>query len=327
MTLHVAYICPWFTMTVGDRLLTTSGEDGIAPFDALTNKTVVLMSSDCAVAISYTGLAHVDGSSTANWIGEQVLNFKLSEPMRPGAGHPLQGSPAPRTNLRQIVSRLRTALERDLPRQDVNRPRRDATEKQGIEVAILGYVMKRRWRFDPADPRNARPVYLHLAHDGGPGLTRVSSVPRMWRDSPRTFKIDQIGTPMPGDVYEALVRGLRANGPSMEAVEGLLVDAIRKTSEVRPAVGNECMTVEFVRGDPHVAVTFNRDPAKTSAAYAPFIAGPVNVLPPTIIRGPAPLPIDNGGWMTHLQVNPPLPPSDDGLLFAIGGHPQKPFPA
>ena len=324
MTLHLTYVGPRFIVTVGDRRLTTSNGGTLTEFDAHANKTVVVMGAGCVVAISYTGLAHIDGSSTANWIAEQVLDRKLPEPMRPGAGHPMEVAPQEVPHLDEIIARLCRALERDLPRQPVG--------GRHLEVSIAGYVLKRPWSVDPANPRNSRPVFLSLIHKGERRRrTKVQTFPKMW-GGPSGCKVFQIGTKVPDDIHHEMAEELCApGGQSIRAVEAILVEAVRKTSRVCSTVGTDCMTIHLVPTDPHLCITFDRDPTRTVDAFTPVIAGAHLLAPPAIFRGTDIPRLPTAPWTLNLGVRPPLPtvlrvPGGPPVpVFEMGAHPQKPF--
>ncbi|MFB7797234.1 hypothetical protein [Isoptericola sp. NPDC056134] len=324
MTLHLTYVGPRFIVTVGDRRLTVSNDGTITEFDAYANKSVVVLGIGCAVVVSYTGLAHIDGASTANWIAEQVMARKLPESRLLGEGNPIEFAPQEVPHLGEIIARLCRALERDLPRQQV----RD----RHVEVSIAGYVSKRHWRVAPSDPRNSRPIFLSLKHRGERRRkTKVQTFPKMWGE-PSRFKIYRIGTRVPDGIQDELAEALCASGgQTLDAVETLLVEAVRKTSRVCSTVGTDCMTIHLVPVDRRMHIMFDRDPSRTVAAFTPVIAGADLLAPPAIMRGSTFPQLASGAWSIGLGVHPPLPTPLRHLngppipVFEMGAHPQKPF--
>ena len=313
MTLHLAYVCPTFVVTVGDRLLTTIQGGTYAPFDAYSNKTVVVVGTNCAVAVAYTGLAHIDGDPTANWIGEQILGRPLHPPRIPGSGNPVEFGRRNKVHLGEVVTRIRDALQRDLSGQ------------HAVEIAVAGMTFRRGWSPESMDPRHTHPVYIELKHSGEKGApTQVDPAKRMWRDQ-AGFKLFSIGTKVPPGVLDGLVIRIRAlRGGSPDKIETLLVEAIRRTALHTPVVGSDCMAVRFIRGVPEIQIRFSRDPARTAAAFTPFVIGSNVVVPPQIGAHGTPPIINSKPWTIIHRVAPPLPSSR--IVHEMGSHAQRRFP-
>lgn len=76
MTQTFTYLSQHFVVQASDRLLS---RDAI-PWDATTNKSVVLATRDALVGLSFTGTGFIDGLPTDEWIVAQLLRDGISRP-------------------------------------------------------------------------------------------------------------------------------------------------------------------------------------------------------------------------------------------------------
>ena len=73
MTLVLTVAASRFVVQVSDRLTTTSGVE----HDPRANKSIVFVSRDGVFAISYSGIAYLDGAPTDEWIGSALVGMPL----------------------------------------------------------------------------------------------------------------------------------------------------------------------------------------------------------------------------------------------------------
>lgn len=67
-------------LQVSDRLVTKGG----GTYDPRANKSLLYYARNALVAMSYTGLAYVDGVPTDHWIAERLVGTSLPDPTKPG---------------------------------------------------------------------------------------------------------------------------------------------------------------------------------------------------------------------------------------------------
>lgn len=307
MTLHLAFLCPTVIVVVSDRLLTVKTSDGTSdPYDAYANKTVVVFGENCNVYIGYTGLAHIDGAPTADWIAEQIIGTSRVPPLRPGGGRPIQGGTDERLHLERILTKLSQGLERDLPRQ---------RGEGRIRITVTGFVFARRWWLDPIDPRHSRPFYRTLEHCGNAGCSTkvVEDSPRVWRPNRHLVTL---GADVPQGISHALARDLWVLHGTDRDVEERLVRALRETAagQASPTIGRDCMAVSLDRASLNMRVRFNRSSEHPLASFTPFVISHGLIVPPQLISGSL-MPNFTGTshprrqWSMTVEVDPPLPPS------------------
>jgi len=318
VTLHLTYVNKNFVLTVGDRLLTRNPAPGVVEeFDPLANKTVIVLGLNCHLAIAYTGLAHIDGKPTADWIAEQISGMPATPPLSPGHGHPIsyysldKGRPL---HLRNILDSLRHGMKRDLPRQRVDR--------KHLEIAVSGWTFQRRMRFEPGAAQRSRPIYVELVHSGKAASETRVTAERIERLAPG-FVLGVIGVKVPKNHIEAMLAEHRSTVDSGAAtdrtLEALLVRTIREVAQSQASVGTDCMAVRLSRRPPDVRVRFNRDPSRVTAAFTPYVIAPgVSVPPQYSWIGP---PVTLNG--VNYEVDPPFPPSP---IFNSSSQPQKLWP-
>jgi hypothetical protein len=107
MTLHVALIHHDGVIHVSDRLINKSGQ----PFDFFGNKTIVLRADDAIATLGYSGVAHLDGLPTDEWIASFLWGRHVS-------GGVYHGGPERLGDLGFIVNRLFDAMVARLARGD-----------------------------------------------------------------------------------------------------------------------------------------------------------------------------------------------------------------
>lgn len=317
MTLHLTYVNRNFALTVGDRLLTTERVVGtFEPFDQYANKTVVVLGQNCQVAVVYAGRAHMFGSSTADWIAEQILGRPHGAPMRPGAGIPMRLGDRP-VHLRGIIDALSVGLKRDLPRQGGG--------QMHLEMAITGVTFRRRWRFEPTATHRSRPIYIVLKHSGKPTSETVVKPERIERLAPGNI-LGTLGVKVPDELIKSMSaegRALVNTGTATDRdIEALLVRTIREVAKTQTSVGTECMVVHLARRPPDVRVKFYRDPSRPTPAFTPWVIAPNVAMPPQISWDGGVPTVGNDNWGMTYEVDPPFPPTG---LHSSSSHPQKPW--
>lgn len=85
LTLVISKVSRRFVIQVSDRLLTSYGSQ--LPFDTAANKSIIYFARDAYVAISYSGLAYLEGIPTDEWIGRVLSGDPWDVPCGGPGGH------------------------------------------------------------------------------------------------------------------------------------------------------------------------------------------------------------------------------------------------
>lgn len=109
MTLIVSAVCgPWAFQASDRRLSIRSKADGsYVEWDASSNKTLLVMGTDCWLVIGYTGLGYLDGRPTDQYLAECITGMDdLSD-----AAAMFWWNAGPDVHYREIRSRIARGLE------------------------------------------------------------------------------------------------------------------------------------------------------------------------------------------------------------------------
>jgi hypothetical protein len=289
MMLVLSVATPAYALHVSDRLVSKAGR----PHDPLANKSVILRARDGLLAVGYTGAAFVGNVPTDTWIAEILCGG-----WRGGQTGALGYGDFP---VRDIGSSLRLLCQRARTTPVLRRV--------GIEIAAVGW----QWnaKRSPSLMRNV----LWVLHAGSGKLQWQQSVPRHSPERKTTFRMVATGDwALAAEDWRVLLEQVGAAGHDHESVERLLVEAIRRASELRPGtIGRDCMTVllrpwQFpqarVRFDPdatHHDVVFGE---AVEVAYSPWMIAPDAIHRPAILIGGLSC---EQGLLTYSMEAPPAP--------------------
>jgi hypothetical protein len=306
VTLVVGFAAGSGVLHVGDRFLTQAGD----PWDPYANKSVVVLGRDGWATVSYSGLAHIGGRLTDEWLAEVFSEWKPEPGFHGGVSTLIDSSLMP--TLGPALRRLPEAIERDFGREPVQDSRR-----HGIGLLVCGFIMRRR-----RSPR-VRPFMTQYRHSGRAGAALdTETLPRIWRWSHEVW-LDSVGVAS-GRQWDQLQAALERPGrENADSVEHLLIDHIRAEA-ARPGsiVGPNCMSIAL-SSQGHVRVRFLPAPADAASAisFTPWIVAPGMVVPPLVLSGGLPQ-IHAGPYVVVFERQPPLPPSTISRMY---GQPRKPL--
>jgi hypothetical protein len=256
---------PPYAFQASDRLLTDpSNQD---PLDPKANKSVVFFARGSLVVLGYSGRAVVDfrkrtERTTDHWIADQLCGEEL------GFAPFMMGTPQYEWDLGLALRSLRAALEAD-----------GQFAEQGVDIVFCG----QQWRRGRPE-RGMFPVRGSLKPAGGARyeLTQV----RGRVGSEGWFGLDVAGGELPDG--EALLRSLMAV-ESPEAVEQLLVDAIRDAASRSELIGTDCMVVRIGLGGVWIRYDGRRPtvgPQSAPGTPVPWIVTPGTVCGPMVSGSP-----------------------------------------
>jgi hypothetical protein len=290
VTFVVGAVARRLAFQTSDRLVSLAGEE----YEALSNKNVVIRTSDALVCAGYSGIAYFGGTPTDRWIAETVWGADL------GSGITMGGSELP--NLWQAGERLRLGLARELQSRRLT--------GYFHEVLLTGLRIDRNNRIQP--------VLWSIKH---PASNRGHVV--LTRDGERNIADDRFQWAKTGMADPEVIRQMRGRlldegNDSPEAFEDVLIDAVKETGSAFPKqVGSDVMSIRlaFQRdGKVDVRATFSpSDPAADNlATYTPWMLLPGIVFSPAESRGDP----EAAGWST-----------DHGTFKVrnLSGKPSRPF--
>ncbi len=218
---------------VSDRLVSVAGKE----YEALSNKKVVMRTSDALISAGYTGIAYFGPKPTDRWIAETAWGAKL------GTGIGLGGLSPPR--LWQVAERLKSGLAEELLRRRLT--------KHFHQIILCGVRADRRGHLQPV-------IWILTHRPEVPGEVTLDQ--RGTRHlPPHRFEWFPIGQSDFG-ALERMRLGLRGSGAeSPEAFESTLAEAVRQTSRAFPGtVGSDVMGVRLwlsSEGMPTAEVTYS----------------------------------------------------------------------
>jgi len=297
MTLVLSVSCPAYSLHVSDRLVSKDGK----PYDPLANKTVVFRATDGLLVFGYTGSAYIGSKPTDTWIAEMLARTDLG-----GDGTVRMG----RFPVRDVGSSL-SLLAQGL-RADPNFPR------LGGQVCAVG------WQWSGKRECSLARNVLWQLHPGSGKLRWSQLVPRHIPERKRVFRMTVTGDwPLRQEDRQRLRDQVGAAGPDWKHVEGLLIDAVRRSSALkRGTIGSHCMSVLLrPSGFPNALVRF----APMTAHLARAFGQPVEVaytprmIAPDAIHAPA---VMIGGWecaqgLLNYRFDAPPVPEEQQLKAAL----------
>lgn len=252
MTAHLALATTAHIVVVGDKLLTTRSSNGeISRWEEHSNKTIVALTRNANLVISYAGLAHIADKPTDEWLVD-LISQQDPAPRHRGRRAMLQTGPALLDlTLGAIRERIVAGIRMDFARL------RPELRKHGLEVLITGWSWKRR---SPGGRPRVRSVAYFVDSQtvhSGPGfrtLGRINGAPRG-----REVNLIAIGafSGEPANVRAMFKQGGVVTEATTQAA--LIADIRERAAEAQTTIGYECIAVHL----PWVGlpvVTFLRDP-------------------------------------------------------------------
>jgi hypothetical protein len=291
VTLVVGLVAGSMVLHVGDRLLTDKG----AEWDQYANKSVVVLGSDGWATVSYSGLAHIGGRPTDQWLAEVLSGQKPGPGSHGGLGTTFSNVIP---TLGPALARLPDAIEQDFGREPPN------GRARGMRILVSGFVTRRR-----RSPL-VRPFGITHKHSGQAGASvETIATPRTWRWQDHALP-GSIGRP-PDEGWDHLIAALERPGHNLDSIERIMVDQIRTVAAIPGSVvGPNCMSIAL-SAQRDVRIRFLPAPthAVSAISFTPWIVAPRLLQPPQELGG-------TGGWQLHhrpysIQIDrqPPLPPS------------------
>lgn len=270
MTLLLNAVVRQCAIHASDRLVSLRpsrrGQDA-KEWDAAANKSLIVVTTDSWLIISYTGLAYLEGVPTDDWIAGVVTGL---DPTVRGLGFWDPG----RLHVQEIADRITTRLGAVfalLPK---------TLQREVMEVHICG-VQK-------AKPR---PVHLQwVVFNTGAGF-------RLQKTDLGGFRWDsgyqlKGGGSWQATEIETLRSKLRAEGDESPArFRDLLAESVRRTAEKSGGVvGRHVMGIILKPAEGMAEATFMADPTALSdreavSGYSPWGIFPGMVFPPAVITG------------------------------------------
>lgn len=286
MTLILTCATPRFVVQVSDRLVTRGGK----AFDPASNKAVIYQAENATVAIGYSGLAHIEGLPTDQWIAEKLRYAGSLNPIPEPQPRLELGRVEHHMDLGQSLSMLRTECERVYRSMPSN-------QRERLQISIGGWQLRRRGhRF------TARPI-LHLLENGLDAPHRSDfkekALPRYWhysRDGDLYLVTIPDGhfTTAQRKQFFAEVRCVR----NATSLTDLMVATVRNVAQrVTDLVGGDCMVI-LMPPPSSQAINAKYVPGGLNGesmgpAFSPWVVGQYLASPPAEIVG---------GWKIGLGV-------------------------
>jgi hypothetical protein len=316
VTLILAMADPSYVLQVGDRLTSrewryASGAVRYQPWEVLANKALVYVASDALVAISYTGIAYMDGKNTDTWLAEQ-LDSGISR--GPHAALRVGGSER-RVDVGGAVMKLAERIERlfaSLPAND---------RFGGLTLQIVGWKWRRHNLYE-------MPIIWHLINSGeDDASTQIERSQRYWGWESGQARLDAIGNRQNNPLSDLTSRISGTSELYADFVEQQMVDTIRTASSVSSGtIGQSCISILLSLSSSNVRVRYFPESAATTdyEVFTPWLVAPGTgaSAPSKLVAG---LPtIHLGGMEVEFErLDPPLGPSGYGEMSTI---PRKPQP-
>lgn len=287
-----------YALQVGDRLLTMPSSQGPREWDAVANKSILLLTPNGTLSISYSGLAYIRGVPTDQWIAEALHGEKFAAP--DGRLCMQAGNFIPR--LGPAIQSLVAAIQRDfftLPY---------SYRRHQLQVLATGWTWKRR----VSSSRLPRPLAFRIICDGASRKIRSDILPRHWRWDRGLIQLSAIGGDERGQRERTIGKLGLPTDLTADVCESILVDAVRSLADIEPTVGRSCMSL-LIHRDQEVRVRFLPDPEKDDqhSAYTPWVLGYRIVMPPQVLKGWLPS-LNTGPFKVSFDRYPPLPPARFG---------------
>jgi hypothetical protein len=280
---------PSLAVQGSDRLVSAGGQ----PFDPRANKTIVYVSRDGVMFVSYTGSSYVEQLPTDEWLVRELTGVDEVVPPAPGS----YGGAATWTAARigalpewlsvsDAAARLATSLDTA------------ATLRAADEEPISLHVAGLRWNRD--DPRAATTCFVGVVKPTSHGYAAfLPPLPRSGQD----FEFGEWpdSTLYTGSYMEDVSRELGETFPDAAAWEDTIVQAIRHASQQTPTtIGPNCITASVAAsGLDVIRIRFHSirshgemvrrnstgRPQTVKVAYTPWLVAQNYAAPPFAVTG------------------------------------------
>lgn len=308
---------------VSDRLVSVMRGSTTVPFDPQSNKTILLITGNGILSLSYSGLSYIVGTPTDNWLVEQIRG-RPPERQPDGSLVMAQISTVqPSPTLQTALERMRISLEGAL-----NGRERAALRKAPIAVVGTGWLLYRR--------KPPRPVLVWLVPNGH-GYETV------W--ARRIYGNNCLSLPVPDGYLSIAERNaLTATyvDRTPDELEGIMVSTIRNVAGKAGGVGRDCMSVVItspmsppcyvrVRFIPHTQTFGNPgtgdSQSETPVAFSPWIISPGMYFAPTMMTAGTFLSLRDGDYRIRFEgipADPAIVKPDEGIAISSQLRPPPP---
>jgi hypothetical protein len=283
LTLIVSILNRSYVLQVGDRLVTRRWGMGSTarsePFDELANKCVIYAASDAVVAISYTGIAFIQGKPTDVWLAE-TLDADVAA--GPHAALRTGGQLERRITLGAAIKRVARRLDQDLTAMPIRK------RGSGVTLQLVGWQWRRQRDFFEM------PIAWHITNDGYGTETTVHRLPRYWGWERNHWHVAAVGDRRSDPVSKIQQRLEGQTQLYGELAEQVLVEAIREASASKltcGSIGSDCIAVWLRLSDGNLRVRyFPASPSHTAYdVYTPWVIMPtVGASAPSVLTGGLP---------------------------------------
>lgn len=291
MTLHYSFVCPGFVIQIGDRLLSTSTRGRVKPWDAYSNKSLVIFCRNGLIVLSYAGSAFIDQLPTDSFIANLLLDDAPDQGSRSHSGPSTVFGPVAGLDIGRVLDKVTTGVNARFPKQPASQ--RDA----GLDLLVSGWTWKRPKTGRPVHPRTFLREYTFDSAERGMrlvvpnGETTEARYPLMARRRDSRFALCSIGATFDMKVvFQELQEYYRENSPiSADAVETILRDGIRSASrKARGAgIGTELISITCQAMDsPYARIRYIRSESLGGRnAYTPWVITGAMAQPPQTFGG------------------------------------------
>jgi hypothetical protein len=286
------------------------GRRSLGEHDAIANKTVIYLTYDGPMVISFAGIAYVSDEPTDNWIARQLAG-RAPNRMPDGRTAAVSFQRLPTRTFNEACWLLQQAIDAE--------PAFNASH--GLEVAIGGWRIRRR-----------RLVQTLLAI-----VKTKNGTVRQGHMRLRTAKFGNAFLSIGVDPGLADVKAAMAGHPDQRALltdaatrSAFLAEMIVRTSRSNQVVGSDVMAVEIPRWQPdglrrvtirfrpgvqrYAALVGGVDPIPFPAAFWPWIVTPMGTRAPTVSTGGDGMVLRFCGW--EFVHETPVATLPSGLLYA-----------
>jgi len=321
VTLILSHISRQGVLQTVDRLVTTTKQGKVSPYDDQSNKSIIFAARDAVVTLAYTGLSYIGQTSTDQWITETLQGEPV--PLGPDGKSPATFSGRSRLDwpsLGEALTQLRDAVPSAMARV------RPAWRKEPISIVVAGWQLYHR--------KPARPFVQIIHKLDVSGTVRVETAPRhLGRGLYLSSEPD-------GHLTESELRQLLKTLAAQPIKNRMatLVGAVRKVASSSSLVGAHCMCTVLPPTHLRWARVSYDSPTQAygqlQSANAGIITMPVSFSPWVISRGRTTAPMVQAGSGTlelgldhcTLTVESPKIDPPPGLVAYMGTQRRRPAP-
>ncbi|MGU3293873.1 hypothetical protein [Williamsia sp. M5A3_1d] len=305
-----------YAFHASDRLITrTHPKNQTEAWDIASNKTVIVVGSDCWLVIGYTGLAYLDNLPTDQFIAEAIAGSSGMVGM--GGWH----QTADKMNYRAITERIEDAMGRAYQRLPAAaKPHTTVLLGAGLQFTSSSTGI-RHVMFE-AQVSTAGAIHHEIGERHQPlnrfGFHSVGSVDVGVREHCR-----------------AAIKEYGADSP--ENIRASLIDAVQATGAKSDVVGEDVMSVTLIPGANRIEAYFTQAPesraVKPPAPSPDYEHSPLVYTPYLLVPGMffSPSVATPGGWITmagtrheiHFDVTGPGLEAIPGGPYYFGSHARR----